>query len=243
MEHFPPSGFSFTISVVIPCLNEEENIGNLIDYLKENDKERIVREIIVTDGGSSDKTVEVAASHGAVLVNCKKKGRASQMNSGANVAKGDVLYFLHADSYPPPSYSTDIINAVYNRYQSGCYRLSFDHDHWFLRLNCWFTRFDINAVRFGDQSLFVTREAFRHAGGFNEEMIVMEDQEIIKRIKGYARFLILGNTVTTSARKYLENGIFKLQGLFFLIYILYKLGFSQAQLLKVYRLLIRQNKV
>lgn len=243
MTDFQLVYFPLKISIIIPCLNEEENIGALVNYLRLNDRNQNVLEIIVADGGSNDDTVRVGEKSGATVIKCKRKGRACQMNEGARMAKGDILYFLHADSFPPVSYAEDIVKAVNRRYQSGCYRLNFDYDHWFLRLNSWFTRFNVDAVRFGDQSLFVTKEAFTQAGGFNEKMIVMEDQEIIKRIKGYARFLILENYITTSARKYLENGIFRLQAMFLLIFFLYKLGFSQESLLKVYRLLIRQNKV
>ncbi len=121
--------------------------------------------------------------------------------------------------------------------------LSFDYQHWFLKFNCWFTRFDVDAFRFGDQSLFVTKEVFIRTGGFKEDLIVMEDQEIIQRLKKVGEFKIIRKKVITSARKYLENGIYKMQSIFFLIYFMYKLGFSQLTLLKTYKRLIKQNKL
>jgi hypothetical protein len=153
------------------------------------------------------------------------------------------VYFLHADSYPPAGFTEDITEAVRAGYGSGCYRLSFDRSHWFLRANCWFTRFNVDAVRFGDQSLFVRRDVFEKAGRFREDLVVMEDQEIIGRIRKYTRFKVFPRSVTTSARKYLQNGIYRLQGVFFVIYFMYQLGFSQEQLVRAYRWLIRQDKL
>lgn len=200
-------------------------------------------EVIVADGGSTDQTAQIARGAGARVVHCTRKGRAVQMNAGASVAQSSVLYFLHADTLPPTSYVADILGAVESGFSSGCYRLQFDHDQWFLRANSWFTRFDVDLFRFGDQSLFVTREAFSVIGGFDESLIVMEDQEIITRLKRGGRFCLLKKAVLTSARKYLDNGIYRLQAVFLLIVVLYKLGCSQQRLLKVYRRLIRQDKL
>jgi predicted glycosyltransferase involved in capsule biosynthesis len=145
--------------------------------------------------------------------------RAMQMNYGAAKAQGDILYFLHSDTFPPPDFYENILQAVKSGINSGCYQLSFDCEHWFLKLMGWFTRFDIDLIRFGDQSLFVSKEVFELAGGFNETFMVMEDNEIIPRIKKFSRFRVLKKAVTTSARKYLENGIFRLQAIFSLIYL------------------------
>ncbi len=211
--------------------------------LKAYDQARMIQEIIVVDGGSTDATLQRAAEAGARAVSSPKKGRAAQMNYGASLATTPLLYFLHADTIPPASFIDDIIRAKGQGYTSGCFMLSFDHSHWFLRANCWFTRFDVNHFRFGDQSLFVLREAFLKAGGFDEAHIVMEDQEIIGRLKKAGRFVVIKKPVITSARKYLENGIYKTQSIFFLIYFMYKAGYSQAQLVRTYRRLIRQDKL
>ncbi len=231
------------ISIVIPTYNEAEGIAPLVRYLREAAGPGEPCEIVVADGGSTDDTRQRAARAGATVLRSPRKGRGAQMNAGAAAAKGDILYFLHADSYPPAGFARDIAKAVRAGYGSGCYRLSFDQPHWFLRVNCWFTRFNVNAVRFGDQSLFVRREVFEKAGRFREDLVVMEDQEIIGRIRRHTRFKVLPRSVTTSARKYLENGIYRLQGVFFVIYFMYQLGFSQQQLVRAYRRLIRQDKV
>ena len=228
------------ISIIIPTFNEEGQIGALVQHLSRHDAEV---EIIVADGGSTDATVTQAEAAGARVISCARKGRAAQMNQGAAAARGEVLYFLHADSYPPQHFHSDILQALAQGCDSGCYRLRFDHPHWFLRANCWFTRFNLNAVRFGDQSLFVTTDVFYRAGGFREDLVVMEDQEVVGRIRKHGRFKVLKGDVTTSARKYIDNGIYRMQAIFVLIYTMYWLGFSQTRLVRTYRSLIRQDKV
>jgi rSAM/selenodomain-associated transferase 2 len=230
------------ISIVIPTYNEAGTIEKLVAYIRQFNA-AYIQEIIVADGGSTDNTCLLARKAGALAVVSPRKGRGAQMNYGASKARGSIVYFLHADSYPPHGFWQDIIDAVEQGYASGCYRLAFDEPHPFLRFNAWFTRFDINAVRFGDQSLFVTGELFRQAGGFREDLIVMEDQEIIGRLRKHGKFKVLSGKVTTSARKYRENGIYKLQGIFFLIYFLYQLGVPQEKLVKLYKRMIRQDKV
>ena len=165
------------------------------------------------------------------------------MNKGASVAKHDLLYFLHADSIPPNNFTTQILRAYKNGAKSGCFRLAFDYEHWFLKANAWFTRFNVNAVRFGDQSLFVTKNIFQKSGGFREDLLMMEDQEIIHRIKKYGRFKVMNDYVTTSARKYLDNGIYRLQAIFFRIWFLYYLHYPQERLLKLHRKLVRKYKL
>jgi len=186
------------ISIIIPTYNEEENIAATIAEIKNRDKENCSSEIIVSDGQSTDKTVAIASNAGATVITNEKKGRSAQMNYGASIAKGEVLYFLHADSIPPENFTSYILNAIGEKYVSGCFRLAFDYQHWFLKANCWFTRFDVNAVRFGDQSLFVRKDVFEKCGGFDEKLLMMEDQEIIHRIKKYGKFNTNLKTKTTT---------------------------------------------
>ena len=231
------------ISIIIPTYNEEKNIAETINEIKNRDNGKHVQEIIVCDGQSEDRTVELARDAGATVVVSKKKGRSAQMNFGASFAKGEIIYFLHADSVPPQNFTSYILKAHNDKTVSGCFRLSFDYQHWFLRANCWFTRFDVNAIRFGDQSLFVTKNVFNKCGGFKEELLMMEDQEIIHRIKKYGKFKVMNAAVVTSARKYLDNGIYRMQGIFFRIWFLYYLCYSQEQLLKLHKKLIHRNKL
>lgn len=230
------------ISVIIPTFNEAAIIAQTIKTLRSFDKQQCIREIIVSDGNSTDSTIKIAQEAGAKVITTKK-GRAAQMNAASTIAQGEILYFLHADTRPPETFAQLIIDAYSNGYTSGCFRLEFDKEHWFLKANSWFTRFNINAFRFGDQSLFVSKNIFEKSGGFNENLIILEDQEIIPRLKKQGNFIVLPKPVITSSRKYILNGIYKTQIIYFLIYILYRCGVSQLNLLMIYKKLIKQDKL
>ncbi len=227
------------ISIIIPTFNEEKKIAGTINALLSSAEREFIYEIIIADGGSIDNTVQLAQNTTAKTIIIPGKNRAAQLNAGASIANGNILFFLHADSIPPKYFIKKIINAVDKKYYSGCFRLLFDYDHWFLKANAWFTRFNVNAIRFGDQGLFVTKEAFKKCGGYNEQLYIMEDQEIIHRLKKFSSFKVLKDYVTTSSRKYLANGIYKTQGTFFIIWLLYYLRLPQPRLLKLYRKLSR----
>ncbi len=207
------------ISVIIPTYNEAEQIAKTIMHICNATDTPLISEIIIADGGSKDDTRKIANESGAKIIS-SKKGRSAQMNAGAAVATSPVLYFLHADSMPPVGFSKDILDSANSGYACGCYRLQFNYSHWFLKANCWFTRFNVNAVRFGDQSLFVTKEVFAKSGRFNEKLFMMEDQEIIHRIKKYGKFKVMHGAITTSARKYLDNGVYRMQLIFLRIWVL-----------------------
>ncbi len=228
------------ISIIIPTYNEADQIRKTINKIQAYKGTHAI-EIIVVDGGSNDQTISIAEQCGAFTLLSEKKGRAAQMNKGTSLAKGEIFYFLHADSIPPQNFTGFITDALQEGFSSGCFRLCFDLPHWFLKANCWFTRFDINAIRFGDQSLFVTRNVFNESGRYNEDLLIMEDQEIIHRIKKHGKFKVIDATITTSARKYRDNGVFRMQAIFYRIWFLYYLGYSQERLLKLYRKLIRKS--
>ena len=86
------------------------------------------------------------------------------MNAGASVAKGEILYFLHADSFPPEGYDQYIIDEVAKGNDAGCFRMRFDSNHWWLRLASWLTQFSWRACRGGDQSQFITKKLFEELG-------------------------------------------------------------------------------
>jgi rSAM/selenodomain-associated transferase 2 len=230
------------LSIIIPTYNEADQIGSTISKIHAANGQHQI-EIIVVDGGSSDETIKIAKACGARAILSERKGRAAQMNNGAANAKGEILYFLHADSIPPQDFTSKILNACNKGINSGCFRLKFDYEHWFLKTNAWFTRFDVNAVRFGDQSLFTIKDVFEQSGGFREDLLMMEDQEIIHRLKKYGRFRVLNDVVITSARKYIDNGVYRMQGIFYRIWTMYYLGYSQEQMLQVHRRLIRKYKL
>ena len=220
------------LSVIIPAYNEESEIAETIALVKKRGH-NLVEEIIVVDGQSTDNTEAEARLAGAKVVISPRKGRAAQMNVGAEQASAEILYFLHADTRPPEGFAESVCNAIEKGYQAGCFQLTFDEDHFLLDLYAWFTRFDVDAFRFGDQSLFVLRDVFFAIDGFREDHIVMEDNEIVRRIKDEYDFTIIEDAVETSARLYQEVGILKLQFIFVLIYTLYFCGVEQETLANI----------
>ncbi|MBO6622736.1 MAG: TIGR04283 family arsenosugar biosynthesis glycosyltransferase [Balneola sp.] len=214
------------VSVIIPVFNEENALNELIPYLEGAIKDKNA-ELVFVDGGSDDNTVQICKKLGKTIYLSPVKGRASQMNFGAKKCRGEILYFLHADSLPPENFIEDILKTKDEDYIAGCYRLAFKPELPLLKLYAWFTKFDIDLFRFGDQSLFVTRKAFEKVGGFDQNLKVMEDQQIVVDMKKEGKFKIMNNAIVTSSRKYIKVGVLKLQLIFTVIVILYYLGVSQ----------------
>lgn len=236
------------ISVVIPVYNEAAGLESFLQKLQkvrgcdERSGPDDSAEIVLVDGGSADGTAEIATKLGFQCVISPKKGRAAQMNYGAEVASGDILYFLHADTIPPDTALNQIEEAVLHGVESGCFRLSFDDLSPVMRFYAWFTRFDLLPFRFGDQSLFVRSTLFHDMGGFREDHIVMEDNEFMRRLRKRGKFVVFEDSVVTSARKYQKNGFVRLQLIFMAIYIMYYLGVHQETLVAFYRDMISDSR-
>ncbi len=221
------------LSIIIPVYNEAANIGKLVSYLQKNAP---LAEIIVVDGGSTDDTINIARNAGANAVLSSQKGRAAQMNYGASIANGDVLYFVHADVFPPTSFVRDIDQAVTGGYSFGRYIMRFDTKKWYLRVNEWFTRFDWFVCYGGDQTLFVQRSLFEQSGGFRGDMRIMEDFELTKRLKGTgARYKIFKKGALISDRKYDHNSWWQVQKANYTIVKMYKKGASQDAMTAKYK--------
>lgn len=227
-----------SISIIIPTLNEAGRIESILNIIEERSS-GFVSEIIVADGGSSDQTRKVSKKAGAIVLKCSRKGRAVQLNEGARAATGEILYFLHADTTPPKRFDQLIMHSISKGNGAGCFQLRFSGDHPVLGFYGWCTRFKTTLFRFGDQSLFVTANMFRQVGGFDEDLRVMEDQKMVRNLKKITSFSLLDEAVKTSARKYVKNGVIRLQFIFGLILILYYIGARQDTLVHLYRSLIK----
>lgn len=225
---------NFKISIIIPVLNEEKSISDIIDYLKEKSSPKNILEIIFVDGGSIDKTSQIALKKGAIVLQ-SQKGRAKQLNIGAKHAKGNILYFLHVDTFPPHNFDLQIINAVQSGNNVGCFQMKFDSNSRFLSFFAWFTKVNHTLCRGGDQSLFITKKLFQETTGFNENYKVYEDNEFIGRIYKVTDFKILPFKVKTSARRYEERGKYILQYHFGVIHLKNYLGAGPEKLYEYYR--------
>jgi rSAM/selenodomain-associated transferase 2 len=225
---------SVGITVVIPTLNEADEIGDAVTAVLGG-----AEQVIVVDGGSTDVTVARARFAGARLCVCPGANRATALNVGAVLARSDVVYFVHADCRPPPGFADDIRAALDDGADAGCFRMRFDSDHWLLRLSGWLTRVDLDLFRFGDQSLFVRRDVLRLVGGFDEGLPVMEDQDLVRRLRRHARFVIIPRSVTTSARQYRRGGVYRMQLFVYpLVVALFHLGMPPPRLTRIYRRLL-----
>ncbi len=222
------------ISIIIPVYNEEENIQKLLPRLIDA-TESIPREILVVDGGSTDRTTERATALGATVLRSPKKGRAHQMNHGYENSIGDLLYFVHADTLPPLSFVEDIRAALAEGYPLGCYRFEFDSPRKLLKLNAYFTRFDKMWCRGGDQTLYVTRSLFKKLEGYCSKHYIMEEYDFIARARKENAFKIMPKSVLVSARKYEYNGYLKVQVANLVVFNMYRFGVSQKKMLKFYR--------
>lgn len=222
------------ISIIIPALNEAACIGQLLDWLVQNSTAKHINEILVVDGGSTDTTRELALSKGARVITTKK-GRAKQLNLGAAAAYGDILYFLHVDTFPPKNFDKSIISSVEKGNEVGCFQMKFDSNSPFLNFFAWFSRLNLKICRGGDQSLFITKNLFIATGGFNEQYTIYEDNEFIGRLYKISRFTVLPQHVRTSARKYREKGEIRLQFHFGMIHLKNYLGAGPDKLYDYYK--------
>ena len=222
------------ISIIIPTYNEAENIEGLIKFLKGNSKQDQI-EIIVSDGGSDDDTLKIAKAAGANAVLSPNKGRAAQMNYGASLAKGNILYFIHADCFPAVNFVNDIEKSLEKGFQSGRYQTKFDNNSWLLKFNAFFTRFDWLMCYGGDQTFFIEASFFKILNGFNESMRIMEDYDLTIRAKALGPYSIMPGYALVSARKYETNSWYKVQKANYSIVQMYKKDASQNDMATAYK--------
>lgn len=226
------------LSVIIPTYNEEEAIASLVSHLLSNPG-GVVEEVLVIDGGSTDQTVAVAQRAGAQVHLAPWKGRADQMNYGARLARGEVLYFVHADTQPPSGYVADIQASLRMGYSIGGFRSRFDAVHPLLTLNSYFSRFDCLTCRGGDQTLFVTRALFDQLKGYDNYYVVMEDFDFIRRARCQLPFRVMPREAQVSARKYQENSYGRVTIANFTVFTMFRLGFSPRLLLRTYQRMVK----
>ena len=192
-------------------------------------------EVIVVDGGSTDSTIDLAKPLVDRVVG-SDKGRAKQMNAGAEVAKSDVLLFLHADTVLPEGACELILSSINNDYQWGRFNLRLSGEKILFRIIEFFInwRSRLFSIATGDQAIFVKRNVFEALEGF-PDIPLMEDVAICKSLKRQSKPMCLNNTVTTSSRRWEQHGIFRTVFLMWRLRFLYFMGVSPEHLVKHYK--------
>lgn len=226
------------ISVIVPFLNERENLGRLFPYLQSIISKDIT-ELIFVDGGSEDDGFDFLVASGAKVFLSPKRGRACQMNFGAKQASGVIFYFLHADVLPHASFEKILLNAWEKGVFAGCFRYSFDSNKAILKLNNWFTRFKNPIIGGGDQSLYILQEKFDELNGFDERFCIMEDFEFVGRLRKVHDFHIFDEEIRVSARKYEKNSWLKVQYANFLAFFYFRTNESPEKIKSIYQSLLK----
>ena len=188
-----------SISVIIPTLNEGISLAATLKAVKQL---QAVSEIIVVDGGSADKTLETARQFGVKIVKAKR-GRGAQLAAGAKAASGDVFWFLHADTLPPPDADKQILAALRDQKTvGGNFEIRFDGSRRPARLLTWlYPKLRRLNLCYGDSAFFARREFYLRAGGF-KDFPLFEDVDFYRRLKKYGRFVHLKAPVISSSRRF-----------------------------------------
>lgn len=226
------------ISIIIPVLNEKNIIQQTLQQFKDTSQ----IEIIIVDGGSKDKTAEIIKQlslekEQIKLITESNLGRANQMNFGANLAQGEILLFLHADTILPNNYQ-QIVAATLKKKKVivGAFKLKIDAPKKSLRLieTIVNLRSRLLSLPYGDQAFFITKDNFVRLGGF-ANLPIMEDFDFIQRAKHQGKIMIAQAEVITSARRWQKLGVIKTTLINQLIIIGYYLKISPLKLKNFYR--------
>jgi rSAM/selenodomain-associated transferase 2 len=221
---------SLSVAVIIAALDEERSIGAAIDSAFAAG----TAEVIVSDGGSVDRTAAIARSRGARVIETEAM-RSRQFNRGAEAAESDALIFLHADTTLPAGAAAAVADAL-QRADFGGFRVRFANSAMKLRVAAGMINLRTRLTRcpWGDQAQFIRRTTFLQDGGFRE-IPLMEDYDLALRMKRRGLSIVLPLTVTTSGRRFLEKGVLRTAMINWFIVARWRLGADAATLARIYR--------
>ena len=222
------------LAVIVPTLNEAATLERCLPPLLASGAE-----VIVSDGGSTDATVEVAQRLGARVVS-GAPGRGPQLNRGAAATEADILFFLHADTRLPEEGAADIVATIIAAIAAGAagggFEVRFDSSRPLLRLAARLVNLRSRWLRvpLGDQGQFASRAAFTALEGFRPWPI-LEDLDFIRRLRRQGHLVLLRPPLVTSARRFLAGGVLRTVANNWLIWGLFLLGVPPQRLARLYR--------
>ncbi len=238
-ENARPAFCAASISVIIPARNEAQNLPRLLLALQAMPE---IGEIFVCDGGSSDQTVAVSRARGAIVVE-GARGRGAQQNAGAALARGEILWFLHADALPDAPCGRQIARAIQSGAPGGNFRLRFAARGVWPRIFEWIARLQRGAgIYYGDSGIFVTRVTWQKLGGL-QAWPLFEDLDFARRLQRLARreghqTACCAGRLRVSARRF-ERAPGRVLAGWLALQIGFELGVSPQVLARFYH---RQNK-
>ena len=215
-----PCKMEARLSIIIPTLNEAAALAVLLTVLR---RDCPGAEIIVADGGSDDETLAVA--RGADRVVSAPAGRASQLNAGAAVATGSVLWFLHADSIPPRDALAHIGEILASGCCGGCFRIWFDEPAWVFRIGDALSnlKVDLTGIAYGDHGFFCTAKAFHRVGGY-PAVPLLEDADLYRALGRSGRVRQAPSYIFTTTRRYHAHGPWRTTLIYLALSTLYMFG-------------------
>jgi rSAM/selenodomain-associated transferase 2 len=221
---------TITVAAIIPTLDEESSLRRSLPAILS-----AADEVVVSDGGSRDHTLRTAQELGARVIT-GTAGRGPQLNRGVASTSSDVLVFLHADTRLPHGAVPAIREAIDGGKIGGGFQVRFDTDNRVMAVGSKLVQLRTRLTRspLGDQAQFVRRSVFDELGGFRN-WTALEDLDFIRRMKRRGEVVVLPLEATTSARRYLEEGIGRTVALNWLIWALYFAGVPAERLAKLYR--------
>jgi len=229
VEHLPESS-RISASIIIPVFDESSELDSTLDKLSLNLQGNFNIEIILSDGGSADNSLEIAEQYPCRVINTST-GRASQMNAASTQARGDWLVFLHADSQLPSNWQDQLQQSN----EWGFFPVKLSGKHWPLRIVETFInlRSRVSKVATGDQGLYFSRSFFEKLGGY-PDIPIMEDVAISKLARQVSAPSVGIDPVMTSSRRWQQNGIIKTILLMWSLRLAYFLGIDPVRLHRIY---------
>ncbi|MFT6969571.1 MAG: rSAM/selenodomain-associated transferase 2 [Roseivirga sp.] len=237
-----------SVSIIIPTLNEAQELPRLLAHLDQLEPAPL--EIIISDGGSSDDTLAIAQRYKVVILHNNKKGRAFQLHQASILAKGDILCFLHADTFPEKNFISTVRatlsnpNIVLGGFRSIMKGVKIRHLITFHnRIKTYYAPFFYNPIQtifkglrllFGDQLMFCRKQDYLKSGGFNAELLIMEEADLCLKMYKMGKIVQLKEKVYSSDRRVLHWGSLKAHSIYILIAMAWGFGFSSEKLAKIY---------